>query len=66
MRGAVMDVGLNPWDGIGEHVIDLPRSLSPITGSRQTYRAATAERDPVFVPYFTVDTERHNTYFPVA
>jgi hypothetical protein len=66
MRGAVMYVGLNPWDGIGEQSIDLPGSLSPLSGSRQAYRTAVAGRDVVFVPYFTVDTERYNTYFSIA
>jgi uncharacterized protein len=66
MRGAIMYVGLNPWGGIGEQPIDLPGSLSPLAGSRQAYRAAVGGRDLVFVPYFTVDTERYNTYFRTA
>ena len=66
MRGAVMYVGLNPWDGIGEQSINLPGSLSPLSGSRQAYRTVVAGRDVVFVPYFTVDTERYNTYFRIA
>lgn len=66
MRGAVMYVGLNPWDGIAEQVIELPGSLSPIPGSRQTYHAVIAGRDLVFVPYFMVDTEKYNTYFRIA
>ena len=66
MRGAVMYVGLNPWDGIGEQPIDLPGSLSPLSASGQAYRTVIAGRDLVFVPYFTIDTERYNTYFRVA
>jgi hypothetical protein len=63
MRGAVMYVALNSWDGIQEQSIDLPGSLSPLPGSRQGYRTEIAGRDVVFVPYFTIDTERYNTYF---
>jgi len=66
MRGAVMYAGLNPWDGIGEQVIDLPGSLSPLSASSQAYRTVNAGRDLVFVPYFTIDTERYNTYFRIA
>jgi uncharacterized protein len=66
MRGAVMYVGLNPWDGIGEQPINLPGSLSRLSGSEQAYRTAIAGRDVVFVPYFTIDTERYNTYFRIA
>ena len=66
MRGAVMYVGLNPWDGIEEQSIDVPRSLSPLAASRQAYRTEVAGRDLVFVPYFTIDTERYNTYFRIA
>ena len=62
MRGAVMYVGLNPWDGIGEQSIDLPGSLSPLSASKQAYRTVVAGRDLVFVPYFTIDTEvQHGT-----
>ncbi len=66
MRGAVMYVGLNPWDGIGEQPIGLPGSLTPIPGSDQAYRTVIAGRDLVFVPYFMVDTEKYNTYFRAA
>jgi hypothetical protein len=66
MRGAVMYVGLNPWDGIGGEPLDLPGALSRTLGSTQAYHAMIAGRDLVFVPYFTVDTERYNTYFRIA
>ena len=66
MRGAVMYVGLNPWDGIGEQPIDLPGSLSSLSASGQAYRTTIAGRDVVLVPYFTVDTERYHTYFRIA
>jgi uncharacterized protein len=66
MRGAVMYVGLNPWDGIEEQSMDLPGSLPPLSASRQAYRTEIAGRDVVFVPYFTIDTETYNTYFKIA
>ena len=66
MRGAVMYVGLNPWDGIGEQSIELPGSLLPLSASGQAYRTMIAGRDLVFVPYFTIDTERYHTYFRIA
>jgi DUF1680 family protein len=66
MRGAVMYVGLNPWEGLGEQPVDLPRSLSPLSSSGEAYRTVIAGRDLVFVPYFTVDTEKYNTYFRLA
>jgi uncharacterized protein len=65
-RGAVMYVGLNPWDGIGEQSIGLPRRLTPVSASGQAYRTVIAGRDLVFVPYYTVDTERYHTYFRLA
>jgi DUF1680 family protein len=66
MRGVIMYVGLNPWDGLGDQAIDLPGSLSPIAGSAQAYRALVAGRDLVLVPYFTVGTEKYHTYFRLA
>jgi len=63
MRGAIMYVGLNPWDGIEDAIIDLPGTLQPLAGSRQAYRTEVDGRDLVFVPYFAIDTERYNTYF---
>ena len=66
MRGAVMYAGLNPWDGVGEQPINLPRSLSPLSASGQAYRTVLAGRDLVFVPYFTIETEKYNTYFRIA
>jgi hypothetical protein len=66
MRGAVMYVGLNPWDGLADQPIDLPGSLSPLSASGEAYRTEIAGRDLVFVPYFTVDTEKYNTYFRIA
>ena len=61
-----MYVGLNPWDGLGEQPIDLPGSLSPVSPFGQAYRTHVGGRDLVFAPYYTVDTEKYNTYFSVA
>ena len=66
MRGPVMYVGLNPWDGIGEQPIDLPRTLAPVSASGQAYRTVIEGRYRVFVPYYTVDTERYHTYFKIG
>lgn len=67
LRGAVMYVGLNPWDGLDAQPIALPAALAPVSGQDQAYRAVVGGgRDLVFVPYFTVGTERYNTYFKVA
>ncbi|HEX7072346.1 MAG TPA: beta-L-arabinofuranosidase domain-containing protein, partial [Rhodothermales bacterium] len=66
MRGAIMYVGLNPWQGIQEQVIDLPASLTPVSGMRQALRTTVDGRDLVFVPYFTIDTETYNTYFKIT
>jgi hypothetical protein len=65
MRGALMYVGLNPWDGLGEQRVDLPASLSPLSPAGEAYRTVVAGRDLVFVPYFTIDTEKYNTYFTI-
>ena len=66
MRGGIMYVGLNPWDGIEHQTIALPGAVSPVPGADQSYRARVDGRDLVFVPYFAVETERYNTYFKIA
>ncbi|MCM8730557.1 beta-L-arabinofuranosidase domain-containing protein [Hephaestia sp. GCM10023244] len=66
MRGAVMYVGVNPWDGIENQTIALPGALAPIPNQDQAYRAGVDGRDLVFVPYYAIDTERYNTYFKIA
>jgi hypothetical protein len=40
--------------------------LSPLSASGQAYRTVIAGRDLVFVPYFTIDTEKYNAYFRIA
>lgn len=66
LRGAVMYVGLNPWDGIENQPMALPAALGALAGQEQAYRAVIGGRELVFVPYFTVGTERYNTYFKIA
>lgn len=66
MRGAVMYVGLNPWDGLGEQAVDLPGSLTPLPGSQQAYRTVLDGRNLVFVPYFEIQAESYNTYFKIG
>lgn len=66
MRGAVMYVGINPWDGIQNDVVALPGALEPMPGQRESYRAKVGDRNLVFIPYFNVDTERSTTYFKTA
>jgi DUF1680 family protein len=66
MRGAVMYVGINPWEGIEKQPIDLPGSLDLLPGTNQSYKTTVDGRDLVFVPYFHVGTEATNTYFRIA
>jgi uncharacterized protein len=66
MRGAVMYVGLNPWEGIQEQALDLPTALEAVSGVQQSYRTEVDGRNLVFVPYFKIDTETYNTYFRIA
>jgi DUF1680 family protein len=66
MRGAVMYVGLNPWDGIDQETIALPGALEPMPGHPESYRTRVGQRNLVFVPYYQVDTERTTTYFKTA
>ncbi|MEG3153199.1 glycoside hydrolase family 127 protein, partial [Sphingomonas sp. ZT3P38] len=66
MRGAVMYVGLNPWEGIDQEVVALPGALEATPGHPESYRAKVGKRNLVFVPYYAVDTERTTTYFKTA
>jgi uncharacterized protein len=63
LRGAVMYVGLNPWDGLAETPLALPAALKPIAGQSNAYVMNVQGRELVFVPYFDVQLERYNTYF---
>uniref|UniRef100_UPI0035CC7142 beta-L-arabinofuranosidase domain-containing protein n=1 Tax=uncultured Sphingomonas sp. TaxID=158754 RepID=UPI0035CC7142 len=66
MRGPVMYVGINPWNGIEQQTIALPGALEPMPNSDVAYRTRVGERNLVFIPYFNVDTERSTTYFKIA
>lgn len=63
MRGPVMYVGLNPWEGLDQQPLPLPSALRPVSGQDQAYSMQVGPKNLVFVPYFTVNTERYNTYF---
>jgi len=66
MRGPVMYVGLNPWEGLSETSIALPRALKLIQGQSDRYVMNVGGKDLVFVPYYDVQLERYNTYFRTA
>ncbi|MES2289221.1 MAG: beta-L-arabinofuranosidase domain-containing protein [Pseudomonadota bacterium] len=66
MRGPVMYVGINPWEGVDQQAIPLPGALEPMPNSDVAYRAKVGDRNLVFIPYFNVDTERSATYFKTA
>lgn len=66
MRGPVMYVGLNPWDGLMKQPLALPGALTPVAGQPEALSMAVDGKDLVFVPFFTVDTESYNTYFTIA
>lgn len=66
LRGPVMYVGLNPWEGIEETAIDLPGALKPLAGANEAYRTAVGGRDLVFRPYYSVGLEKYNTYFKIV
>ena len=66
MRGAIMYVGLNPWEGAEKQPQPLPSGLRPVSGSPQSYVLPSGDRSLVFVPYYRVVQERYNTYFRTA
>ena len=63
MRGGVMYVGLNPWEGLAETPVALPSALKPVKGRPDCYVMNVNGKELVFVPYFDVQLERYNTYF---
>ena len=63
MRGPVMYVGLNPWEGLSETPVELPKALKLIQGQSDRYVMNAGGKDLVFVPYFDVQLERYTTYF---
>ncbi|HVI98381.1 MAG TPA: beta-L-arabinofuranosidase domain-containing protein [Sphingomonas sp.] len=66
MRGPVMYVGINPWEGLANQSLPLPSALAPVAGQDQALALTVGGRNLVFVPYFNVDTESYNTYFKIA
>jgi uncharacterized protein len=66
LRGSVMYVGLNPWDGLAETPIALPAALKPVKGRSDSYVISVQGKELVFVPYFDVQLESYNTYFRKA
>lgn len=61
LRGAVLYVGLNPWEGLEQTSIALPTALTPVTEDK--YVMNVSGKDLVFVPYFDVQLESYQTYF---
>ncbi len=66
MRGPVMYVGLNPWEGLDQTPLALPSGLRPVRGRADSYVMDVNGKDLVFVPYYQVQLERYNTYFMKA
>jgi DUF1680 family protein len=66
LRGAVLYVGLNPWEGIEQMPVALPKALKPLKGRSDSYVMSVQDKDLVFVPYFEVQLESYNTYFRKA
>lgn len=63
MRGAMMYVGLNPWEGLEQIPVALPAALKPVSGRADSYVVKVDSKELVFVPYFDVQLESYNTYF---
>ena len=61
LRGAVMYVGLNPWEGLAQTPVALPAALKPVRSDSYVLRVN--GKDLVFVPYFDVHLESYHTYF---
>ncbi len=63
LRGAVMYVVLNPWNGLAETPLALPTALKPVNGQKDSYLISVNGKDLVLVPYFNVQLESYHTYF---
>jgi DUF1680 family protein len=63
LRGAVMYVALDPWEGLNETTVPLPSALKPVKGRSDCYVMVVDGKDLVFVPYFDVQLESYHTYF---
>lgn len=66
LRGAVMYVGLNPWERLEQTPVALPAALKLVTGQADKYVMRVDGKDLVFVPYFDVQLESYHTYFKRA
>lgn len=66
LRGAVMYVGLNPWEGLEQTPILLPAALKAVTGQADKYVLNVPDKQLIFVPYFDVQLESYHTYFKQA
>jgi uncharacterized protein len=66
MRGPVMYVGLDPWEGLYDQPVALPGALKPVAGQDEAYVASVGGKDLVFQPFFAVQQQRYNTYFRKA
>jgi hypothetical protein len=66
MRGAILYVGLDPWEGLYDQPAELPGGLAPVAGQDQAYVATVGGKPLVMVPYFTVQQQRYNSYFRKA
>lgn len=66
LRGAVMYVGLNPWEELAQTSVHLPAALKPVTGQPDKYVLKVDDKELVFVPYFDVQLESYHTYFKRA
>jgi hypothetical protein len=61
LRGAVLYVGLNPWEELAQTPIALPAALKPIHTAG--YVMHVGGKELIFVPYFDVQLESYHTYF---
>lgn len=61
LRGAVLYVGLNPWEELAQTPVALPSALKPIR--QDAYVLNASGKELIFVPYFEVQLESYNTYF---
>ncbi len=66
LRGSVLYVGLNPWEGLEQTPVALPAALKPVKGQSDSYVLSVNGKELVFVPYFDVQSESYNTYFRKA
>jgi hypothetical protein len=66
LRGAVMYVGLNPWEGLEQTPVALPAALKSVAGQTDKYVLKVNDKELVFVPYFDVQLESYHTYFKQA